>query len=381
MPEHLQQRPKLLIISHTDMWYSQGEYYAFEPVVRELESIQNLFSSITWIGYLNEDKVPGGNSRKFSNADVRFVTLKKIGGNNVKDKIEIGFNSVAFLKIIRKEIAKADVIYTRAPSFPAFIGICLSFFYKKKIWWHKYAGNWNEADTYYSFRLQRQLLRKLKHTHVTINGVWPNQEEHLLSFQNPCLYDEEIIEGKEAGSKKNFDGKIKICFIGRLDLTKGAKKIVDAAYIMKQKEKVESITIVGEGVELDEIKEKIKSSEVKFILEGFKPREFIKNIYAQSHIIILPSESEGFPKVISEAGAYGCIPIVSNVSGIGQHVKNYYNGKLLETRTPKEIANAMDEFLSSPELMKKCSENIISDSEKFSYSSFSKRVENEILKL
>ena len=38
-----------------------------------------------------------------------------------------------------------------------------------------------------------------------------------------------------------------------------------------------------------------------------------------SHVLILLSKSEGFPKVIMEAEVFGCVPIISNFSGISSN--------------------------------------------------------------
>jgi len=42
----------------------------------------------------------------------------------------------------------------------------------------------------------------------------------------------------------------------------------------------------------------------------------IERLYAISHVLVLTSESEGFPKVISEAMAFGCVPVVTAVGAI-----------------------------------------------------------------
>jgi glycosyltransferase involved in cell wall biosynthesis len=48
-----------------------------------------------------------------------------------------------------------------------------------------------------------------------------------------------------------------------------------------------------------------------------------------AHYLLLPStSSEGFPKVIAEAWYNGCVPIVSDVSCVGQYIKDGVNGFL-----------------------------------------------------
>ena len=64
---------------------------------------------------------------------------------------------------------------------------------------------------------------------------------------------------------------------------------------------------------------------------GSLNRNDIFKIYSESHILILLSKSEGFPKVIMEAGVFGCVPIVSNFDGISKIIKHGINGFIMNS--------------------------------------------------
>ena len=51
---------------------------------------------------------------------------------------------------------------------------------------------------------------------------------------------------------------------------------------------------------------------VKF--QGSRPLEELKKAYQKAHFVILPSQSEGWPKAIAEGMFFGCIPIATPVS-------------------------------------------------------------------
>ncbi|MFM7595915.1 MAG: glycosyltransferase [Flavobacteriales bacterium] len=63
--------------------------------------------------------------------------------------------------------------------------------------------------------------------------------------------------------------------------------------------------------------ERIKSNNVNLTSYGLltDPTE-IQSLYSRSHTLVLTSQSEGFPKVIAEAMAFGCVPIVTAVGAI-----------------------------------------------------------------
>ena len=74
-----------------------------------------------------------------------------------------------------------------------------------------------------------------------------------------------------------------------------------------------------------------KDIDVDILFHGFVNRKRLFNIFSKSHFIVLPSQSEGFPKVIAEASNFGCIPIVSNVGSISQYIKDQENGFLWQS--------------------------------------------------
>ena len=56
-------------------------------------------------------------------------------------------------------------------------------------------------------------------------------------------------------------------------------------------------------------------------------------LYAQCQALILTSAYEGFPMVIKEAMAYGCVPVVTALEGNKTHLKNGRNALLIEAIT------------------------------------------------
>jgi len=103
-------------------------------------------------------------------------------------------------------------------------------------------------------------------------------------------------------------------------------------------------------------------------------------VYKQSHVLLLPSKSEGFPKVIAEAMAFGCIPIVSDVSSIGQYIQHEKLGYLLMPITANEILKQLQKVLKLTdkdyyEILK--SQKLIL--KRFTYSYYNDRIKSEIL--
>ncbi|HXS35854.1 MAG TPA: glycosyltransferase family 4 protein [Flavipsychrobacter sp.] len=77
-----------------------------------------------------------------------------------------------------------------------------------------------------------------------------------------------------------------------------------------------------------ELAEKTKQSAV--IHGEIKDKAEMDKLYLGSHILIMTSAYEGFPMVIKEAMAYGCIPLVTALEGNKTHLVHLKNSLLID---------------------------------------------------
>jgi glycosyltransferase involved in cell wall biosynthesis len=140
------------------------------------------------------------------------------------------------------------------------------------------------------------------------------------------------------------------------------------------------VYIVGGGTKIDVYKEKIRRiSNIKIKFTGSLNREELNRIYSISHVIVLPSFSEGFPKVIAEASAYRCVPIVSNVGSLSQYI-NGENGILLKNNLAVDLYNAIIYLKNNRSFLKKLSLECNKISKKFTYVRYLKSIKQIINK-
>jgi glycosyltransferase involved in cell wall biosynthesis len=59
-------------------------------------------------------------------------------------------------------------------------------------------------------------------------------------------------------------------------------------------------------------------------------KDDMNKLYSICHVLILTSAYEGFPMVIKEGMAYGCVPLVTALEGNKMHLKNGYNSILID---------------------------------------------------
>ncbi|MBR9859445.1 glycosyltransferase family 4 protein [bacterium] len=314
----------LVIISHTEHFKDEeGNVLGWGSTVSELNNLSKHWNKITHIACLHEG-VPIKGLMPYTASNFEYVSIPPFGGKSLVQKLSILIKFFTILKIIKPILKKASEVQLRLPTG---IGVLLlpwfSFQKRPYKFWVKYAGNWVQKSPPLGYAFQRWWLQKnIAKCPVTINGAWPNQDSHLLTFENPCLTSEDLQEGKAILKVKQYDQPLQFCFVGRIAVNKGITRIISLIRSLDQDQKEYTFHFVGDGpmlAELNDLKQKLNY--VKIEIHGFLTRRSTFDIYKMSHIILLPSDSEGFPKVIAEAMNFGCIPIVSDVSCIGQYIK------------------------------------------------------------
>jgi glycosyltransferase involved in cell wall biosynthesis len=367
-------KQRLLIISDTKMLSNVTGDYAFGPVVRELDYF-NFVEEIIWVGFADDY---GKSFLPVTNSNVKLVILPKTGGKSIFDKLIVLCYLPKYFGVIFRYILQVNYIHVRSPSVPGMIANLYSFIFFKKQFWFKYAGNWVGSASI-SYRFQRFLLNHLpRNSKVTVNGKWDKSNYNVFNFENPCLSHADRLLGKQLLKTKILSEKINYCFVGNLDENKGVINIF-SAFSKINNSNIGEIHIVGDGPLLDKCLIHAKAMDNNYIFHGALDVKGVQKIYKSCHFLILPSKSEGFPKVISEAMNFGCIPIVSNISCIGQYIKDDVNGFLIPTPINENLKFKIEESLK---IDKKRFESIISSNWKlaniFTFDKYSENINDRI---
>ncbi|WP_055445307.1 glycosyltransferase [Lacinutrix himadriensis] len=372
----------LTIISHTEHYKTpDGTIVGLGSTVTEINHLIAVFDRVIHVAMLHEIPAPPS-ALPYTSNKITFVALPAVGGTKIKDKLAILFQAPKIVATIKKAINQTDYFQFRAPTGIGVFVIPYLMFFSANKGWFKYAGNWKQENAPLAYRLQRWLLKK-QNRKVTINGIWPDQPKQCLTFENPCLTDAEVALGQTIIKNKVFDTtSLHFCFVGRLEEEKGVGVFIEAFKRLTETEKrsVHAIHIVGDGKAKQKYIETTKNSGLPFQFHGFLSRSDVHNIYKIAHAIVLPSASEGFPKVIAEAMNYGCLPIVSNVSSIGQYVQSDGNGFLLDTISVDSLVVAYRKLLSlNANLFNEMGQTQGALQNKFTYAYYNSRITKELL--
>ncbi|MFK7050331.1 UDP-D-galactose:(glucosyl)lipopolysaccharide-1, 6-D-galactosyltransferase [Flavobacterium columnare] len=340
---------RFVIITHVQHINKDNQIFGYAPYIREMNLwLKNVDELILvapkskgiidpiWLPYEHQKKnwlqVP---SFSITNRSAFFSFIKNL--------------PILIFQII-KAFQQADHIHLRCPGNMGLLGAIIQIFFPKKKKTAKYAGNWDpKAKQPWSYKLQKWILSNTiltKNMQVLVYGEWPNQTKNIKPFFTATYSEEEIrrllLENVFEKGKINLEANF--LFVGTL--SRGKRPL----YALKLVGKLIEIGInarmefYGQGELSNEIIQWIKKNNLseKIFLKGNQSKEEIIRAYQRSHFLILPSKSEGWPKVVAEAMIFKCIPIVTSISCIPFMIAKGERGIILSLNLDEDVKTIMN---------------------------------------
>ncbi len=188
--------------------------------------------------------------------------------------------------------------------------------------------------------------------------------------------------------KSSLDNKNLIA-VGRFSEEKGFLDLIDIMYILVKKDPEIKLTLVGDGIQKEEIISKIKELKLEknIILTGYLNSYEVEKEMLKSSIYLLPSIRESFGLVLLEAMNVG-LPIVAfDTSSGAKTLLKEDTGILIENRDKEAFAKKVIELLENRKLIstyskksKETVKNYTSESALKYWKNLLKSLENRSLK-
>ncbi|MCB0334134.1 MAG: glycosyltransferase family 4 protein [Bdellovibrionales bacterium] len=177
----------------------------------------------------------------------------------------------------------------------------------------------------------------------------------------------------------------RLLYVGRIEPQKRLEDLIDAVAIVQESFPDIHLTIVGEGETKSALQQRAQDRGISHLVTWrgrVDDSEQLDTIYSESDILVLPSLSEGSPKVLPEGMSYGVIPIgVRSAGSVPDIIAHNENGYLVDPCSPQEIAIAISNLLNSPHEQERLSQNAYAYAEKHTLSSEVHRVLSELSSL
>lgn len=382
---------KFAVITHVTHIHKNNQYYGYAPYIREMN---------IWLKYVDEviivapivNKELNPIHEPYLHSAIQFNRVNEFDITSAYNVVKTLFRLPKIIAVTYKAMKSADHIHLRCPGNMGLIGAVVQILFPRKPKTAKYAGNWDpKSPQPFTYKLQRWILSNTfltKNMQVLVYGEWENQTKNIKPFFTATYSAEDLDrlvkkvrfgdlekggfgdleKGRFGDLEKGGFGELEKGGFGDLekgrlsDLEKGGvgdevrflfvgtlskgKQPLYAIQIMEQlhnKGKKVTLDLYGEGVLRNELEQYVTQNKLSHFvnLKGNQAKETVLHAYQNSHFLILPSKSEGWPKVVAEAMFWGCVPLVTPVSCVPYMLANGRRGLLLAEKLNTDVEHIL----------------------------------------
>jgi glycosyltransferase involved in cell wall biosynthesis len=367
-------RMKFAIITHVIHGKDSGNYFGYEPYVREMNLWIKHTSEVLIVAPLHA--IPKNPIQEFyQHEKIGFVPIPNFDSTNFKSALHSLIVMPKIVWRIYQTMRKADHIHLRCPGNVGLLGCFVQILFPSKPKTAKYAGNWDpQAKQPLTYRLQKSILSSTfltKNMQVLVYGEWENSTKNIKPFFTASYFEKDKTEVLS----KDLKGRISFVFVGSLSNGKQPLYAIQLIEKLFKNGHDVQLSLYGEGSERTMLEEYISEKKLEDIifLKGNQNQETIKKAYIENHFIVLPSLSEGWPKAVAEGMFWNCLPIASKVSCVPNMLGNGERGLLLDLKLNDDVAQ-IEKILKNENLYKEKANEAMQWSRQFTMDVF----ENEI---
>jgi glycosyltransferase involved in cell wall biosynthesis len=329
---------KLAIITHVPHGKHGDSYFAYGPYVTEM-NIWGKYAEMLLICAPLEVSQQTNIESVYEHRNIQFHTVEAFHFKTGTALFSALWHLPAAIWTIFKVMRAADHIHLRCPGNMGLLGCLVQVFFPHKPKTAKYAGNWDpESRQPISYRLQKWMLNNAfltRNMQTLVYGEWPSSSKNIKPFFT-ATYGE---KDKQPILPRRLEGRIQLLFVGTLSEGKQPLYAIELASGLSAAGFDVGLDLYGEGQQRGIIEKHIEQNNLHaFVsLKGNQTKNTIQKAYADSHFILLPSRSEGWPKVVAEAMFWGCFPVATKVSCVPYMLGDGDRGILLDMQAEADV--------------------------------------------
>lgn len=341
---------KLLVVSSVVHYRHQGRLWAYAAYAREIDIWADLFEQVL-IAAPCRESAPAALAAPFSRSNIDIAPQHEVGGRTIAAKVGVLLALPTLGWGLMRAMRAVDAVHVRCPCTLGLLGVLLApMAARRRV--AKYAGQWEGyPGEPWSFRLQRRLLgSRWWGAPVTVYGARPGEPPHVVPFFTSVLTEAQLERARAAAARKVFDTPLKVLFTGRLTASKNVDVLLRAVARLRAEGLAIECAVVGDGPERAALERLAGGCGIapQVHFTGGLPFERVLDYYERCHVLALVSETEGWPKSVAEAMAFGLVPVGSN-RGLVPGMLGDGRGFVVPPRDVEALAGVLREMALRPE--------------------------------
>lgn len=217
--------------------------------------------------------------------------------------------------------------------------------------------------------LDRKLDQLKEDVQIITVGEEMNRHFQKRGFDSEIIVDS-LIPKSYKSRVRSISGMVpQLLYVGRLEREKGVDILIDACDYLSQKGFGFQLKIIGTGSEKAALMSQIErlglNGQITF--EGHvKHGELLYSFFESSDVLVIPSRTEGFPKTIHEARAFGLPIVAMPVGGMHAELNHGENVWFSKNTQIESFGNAILELMGSQIEYASISKKLLSEFDKSS---------------
>ena len=323
---------KLAIFTLVEHIEDQGKYFGYAPYVREMDLWNSHFDEVIVVAPLSKTKSFDAITIPYKHSKVKLVSVPVFNIKSITSilKLLVVIPSLCFKMV--KVMRQADHLHFRSPSNIAAIAGVLQVFFPNKKKSMRYTGNWDpKAKQPIGYRFQKWLFSNTiltQNIRGLVYGNWQHTSKNINSFFAATFHENE----KESFKERDYNSTLRFIFSGGLVSGKRPLFAIQVLEKLNLKGLKCHLDVFGNGLLKDEIELYCTKNSLNALItfHGNKEKSELKLALQNSHFVLLPSKSEGWPKALAEGMFFGCIPISTKISCVPWMLDKGKRGILIE---------------------------------------------------
>ena len=298
---------RLLIVAECEHYKSGDAVMAPGHFRREIDLWSRMFDRVEIITSFPAGEAPAG-LEGYESPNLDFRIGNGAFSSSLWDKLSSVGRSLVAAARIGGSLARSDAVHIRCPSRNGLLGLLAERILRRPLY-VKWAGEWPvPATAPWSWRWQAEILRRQGPKAVVT--VYSRQETEpcwIHETDTTSLTEAQIREVTQDGSGRRPARDQTLLWVGRLSRTKKVPELIRCLVKVFEVFPESSLEIVGNGPDKSaaEAEARRLGLEERVHLCGNLDWQDLGELYSRARLLLLPSQTEGFPKVVHEAALFG----------------------------------------------------------------------------